>query len=182
MAAKRMVAGGARTGEIVVARLAYGDLLLESLEEICRQHRIREGVILTGFGSLTDIAVSGAVGASFPPRKFYKRTQPRGVEILAMSGVIADYHVHCHIVLSDRRQAFGGHLERGCRILSLAEIALMRVTGLKLARLVDETTGQKLLQSVRAYPRGAQASDRGSPHVVAARMGKSGAARRAKKR
>ncbi|HEX6002727.1 MAG TPA: PPC domain-containing DNA-binding protein, partial [Burkholderiales bacterium] len=144
MAAKRMVAAGARTGEIVVARLAYGDLLLESLEEICRQHRLREGVILTGFGSLTDIAVSGAVGASFPPRKFYQRTRPRGVEILAMSGVIADYHVHCHIVLSDRKQAFGGHLERGCRILSLAEMVLMRVTGLKLARLVDETTGQKL--------------------------------------
>lgn len=182
MAAKRMVAAGARTGEIVVARLAYGDLLLESLEEICRQHRLREGVILTGFGSLTDIAVSGAVGASFPPRKFYQRTRPRGVEILAMSGVIADYHVHCHIVLSDRKQAFGGHLERGCRILSLAEMVLMRVTGLKLARLVDETTGQKLLQSVDAYPRVRAAPGEGSLHAVAARLGKPRAARGAKKR
>ena len=36
MAAKRMVAGGARAGEIVVVRLAYGELLLESIEEICR--------------------------------------------------------------------------------------------------------------------------------------------------
>jgi predicted DNA-binding protein with PD1-like motif len=152
MAAKRMVAGGARPGGIVVVRLAYGDLLLESIQEICRQKKIRDGLILTGFGSLTDIAVSGAVGASFPPRKFYQRTRPRGVEILAMSGVIADYHVHCHLVLSDRKQAFGGHLERGCRILSLAEIALMRVTGVKLARLVDSTTGQRLLQTVRAYP------------------------------
>jgi len=170
MAAKRMVAGGARAGEIVVVRLAYGDLLLESIQEICRQQRIREGLILTGFGSLTDIAVSGAVGASFPPRKFYQRTRPRGVEILAMSGVIADYHVHCHIVLSDRRQAFGGHLERGCRVLSLAEIALMRVTGIKLARLVDATTGQKLLQSVRAYPRRTGSGDEGSLHVVASRL------------
>jgi uncharacterized protein len=172
MAAKRMVAGGARAGEIVVARLAYGELLLESLQEICRQQRIRDGVILTGFGSLTDIAVSGAVGASFPPRKFYQRTRPRGVEILAMSGVIADYHVHCHIVLSDRNQAFGGHLERGCRILSLAEIALMRVTGIKLARLLDATTGQRLLQSVRAYPRRTDAADEGSLHTVAPKTGK----------
>jgi predicted DNA-binding protein with PD1-like motif len=94
------------------------------------------------------------------------------VEILAMSGVIADYHVHCHIVLSDRKQAFGGHLERGCRILSLAEIALMRVKGIKLARLVDSTTGQKLLQSVRAYPRRTGDADEASLHVVAARIGK----------
>jgi predicted DNA-binding protein with PD1-like motif len=172
MAAKRMVAGGARAGEVVIVRLAYGELLLESIQEICRQRRIRDGVILTGFGSLNDIAVSGAVGASFPPRKFYQRTRPRGVEILAMAGVIANYHVHCHLVLSDRNRAFGGHLEKGCRILSLAEIALMRVSGIKLARLVDSTTGQKLLQSVRAYPRIDASTEEGSLHVVASRIGK----------
>src|SRR2546430_9974082 len=33
-------------------------------------------------------------------------------------------------------------LEEGCRVLSLAEIALMRVDGIKLARLIDPTTGQ----------------------------------------
>jgi hypothetical protein len=170
MAAKRMVAGGARSGEIVVVRLAYGDLLLESIQEICRQRKIRDGLIMTGFGSLTDIAVSGAVGASFPPRKFYQRTRPRGVEILAMSGVIADYHVHCHLVLSDRNQAFGGHLERGCRVLSLAEIALMRVTGIKLARLVDATTGQRLLQSVRAYPKRDAAAQQDSLHLATRRI------------
>jgi len=172
MAAKRMVAGGARAGEIVVVRLAYGDLLLESIQEICKQRRMRDGVILTGFGSLTDVAVSGAVGASFPPRKFYRRTRPRGVEILAMSGVIANYHVHCHMVLSDRNQAFGGHLERGCRILSLAEIALMRVNGIKLARLVDTTTGQRLLQSVRAYPRRKDAAEQDGLHLAASRISK----------
>ena len=89
-----------------------------------------------------------------------------------MSGVIADYHVHCHLVLSDRNQAFGGHLEQGCRVLSLAEIALMRVAGIKLARLVDATTGQKLLQSVRAYPRRNESAEEGSLHIVASRIGK----------
>jgi hypothetical protein len=38
-------------------------------------------------------------------------------------------------------------------VLSLSEIALMRVEGVKLARVLDRTTGQKLLQAVRAYPR-----------------------------
>jgi len=172
VAAKRMVAGGARAGEIIVVRLAYGELLLESIQEICRQRKIRDGVILTGFGSLTDLAVSGAVGASFPPRKFYRRTQPRGVEILAMAGVIANYHVHCHLVLTDRKQAFGGHLEKGCRVLSLAEIVLMRVTGIKLARLIDDTTGQRLLQKVQAYPRVSEPEQEGSLHVVASRIAK----------
>ena len=172
MAAKRLVAGGARAGEIVVVGLTYGELLLESLQEICRQRKIRDGVILTGFGSLTDVAVSGAVGASFPPRKFYQRTQPRGVEVLAMAGVIANYHVHCHVVLTDKDRAFGGHLEKGNRVLSLAEIVLMRVDGIKLARLVDDTTGQRLLQKVQAYPPVQEAEQEGSLHVVASRIGK----------
>lgn len=153
MPAKRMIARPARAGQITIVRLAYGDLLLESLQEICRREKIRNGVILTGFGSLTHHSVTGVVGPAFPPRRFYNRRTPRGVEIVAMSGVIADHHVHCHIVLCDRHRAFGGHLEKGCRVLSLAEIALMRVDGVKLARRLDPTTGQKLLQSLRSYAR-----------------------------
>lgn len=172
MAAKQMIARGARAGSIVVLRLAYGDLLLESLQEICRREKIRNGVILTGFGSLTDLSVTGVVGPAFPPRRFYNRRQPRGVEIIAMSGVIADYHVHCHVVLCDRRGAFGGHLERGCRVLSLAEIALMRVDGVKLARRLDAATGQKLLQAVRAYSRNGGPDQEGSLGTVAKRLAK----------
>jgi hypothetical protein len=48
----------------------------------------------------------------------------------------------------------------------------MRVSGVKLARLVDSTTGQKLLQSVRAYPKRAGDAGEGSLHVVAARIGR----------
>ena len=89
MAAKRMIARGGRPGPVVVLRLAYGEDLLGSLNEICRREKIRNGVVLTGFGSLTDISVTGAVGASFPPRRFYNLRKPRGVEILAISGVEA---------------------------------------------------------------------------------------------
>jgi len=151
MVATRMIARGARSGSIVVVRLAYGDLLLESLQEICRAEKIRNGVILTGFGSLTDLSVTGVRGPAYPPRRFYNRKTPRGVEILALSGVIADYHVHAHMVLCDKARAFGGHLEPGCRILSLAEIVIMRLDGVKLARQLDPVTGQKLLQVVASY-------------------------------
>lgn len=175
MPAPRMIARPARPSAVTIVRLAYGDLLLESLQEICRRRRIRNGVILTGFGSLTDLSVTGVVGPGFPPRRFYNRRAPRGVEIIAMSGVIADYHVHCHVVLADRRGAFGGHLEPGCRVLSLAEIALMRVEGVRLARRLDPATGQKLLESVRAYaPAGGRPDQEGSLATVARRLARRG--------
>ncbi|MBI4609423.1 MAG: DNA-binding protein [Candidatus Rokubacteria bacterium] len=171
MAAKRMIARSARAGSIVVVRLAYGEMLLESLREICRAEKIRNGVILTGFGSLTDLSVTGVVGSAFPPKRFYNRRTPRGAEILAISGVIADYHVHAHVVLCDKKGAFGGHLEPGCRILSLAEIVIMRIEGVKLARRLDPATGQKLLQAVRAYPRdGGRPDQEGSLLTVEKRL------------
>ncbi len=168
---------GGRAGDVVIVRLARGDLLLESLHRICRRERIRNGVILTGFGSLSVSRVTGVVSARYPPTRFYDNRSRAGVEILALSGIIADYHVHAHLVLCDRRKAFGGHLEEGCRTLSLCEIAIMRVDRMKLRRVLDRTTGQKLLEVVRRY--GGRAIDQeGSLVTVQRRL----AARRARGR
>jgi uncharacterized protein len=151
--APRVVARGGRAGPVVVVRLARGDRLLESLRAICRREKIRNGVILTGFGSLSEARVTGVVAPSYPPTRFYDRRTRAGVEILALSGVVADYHVHAHVVLSDRRTAFGGHLEEGCRVLSLSEVAILRLDRLKLKRVLDPATGQKLLTVVPRYRR-----------------------------
>ncbi len=149
-----MITGrGGRAGEVVVVRLAKGERLLESLREICRKEKIRNGVILTGFGSLSESRVSGVVSPAYPPMRFYDNRSKAGVEILAISGVIADYRVHAHMVMCDRRRAFGGHLEEGCRVLSLSEIAILRVDRLKLKRRLDPATAQKLLSVVRRYGR-----------------------------
>lgn len=142
-----------RAGGVVVVRLERGELLLESLRALCRRERIRNGVILTGFGSLDRSRVTGVVSPAYPPTRFYDNRARAGVEILAISGVVADYHVHAHVVMCDRRKAFGGHLEEGCRVLSLSEIAILRVDRLRLKRLLDPATGQKLLQVLSHYGR-----------------------------
>src|SRR3989442_6551093 len=110
MPATQAIGRGGKPGEVIVVRLAYGDLLLESLQEICRREKIRNGVILTGFGSLTDLSVTGVLGPAFPPRRFFKPQRPRGVEIIAMSCVIAHYHLHWHIVLADKVRGLRRHL------------------------------------------------------------------------
>ena len=169
MPAEQAIGRGGKPGDVVVVRLAYGDLVLESLRDICLKEQIRNGIILTGFGSLTDLSVSGVVGPQIPPRRFYNRRAPRGVEIVGMAGVIADYHVHCHVTLCDRRGAFGGHLEEGCRVLSLAEIAILKLERLKMKRMLDPGTGQKLLQIVDRYD-GQVADQEGSLASVQKRL------------
>ena len=146
-----IVGRGGQLGETVVVRLQKGELLLEGMGDLCRREGIRNGVILTGFGSLYESCWSGAVKPDYPPREFFRETSTEALEILAISGVIADYHVHAHVVLSKRERAFGGHLEPGCRVFSLVELAIAKLDHLMLQRQVDAETKQKLLQVVGRY-------------------------------
>lgn len=155
-----IIGRGTGLGLPVVVRLEYGELLLESLREIVRCEGIRNGVILSGFGSLYRSAFSGLLTAKYPPTKFYRDRREKGLEVLNITGVIADYHVHAHLTLCERDGAFGGHLEEGCRVLSLCEIVLAEVKGIRLKRLFDPKTKQNLLQVVRSYA-GLPATDPG---------------------
>ena len=146
-----IIGRGGALGETVILRLQKGELLLEGLADLCRREGIRNGVILTGFGSLYESCWSGAVTPAYPPREFFRETSTEVLEILAISGVIADYHVHAHMVLSNRERALGGHVEPGCRVFSLVELAIAKLENLKLQRQLDAVTKQKLLQVVDRY-------------------------------
>ena len=167
-----MVAKGGRLGEVVVARLVVGEDLLEGMTRICKENGIRNGVILTGFGSVSRAVVSGTATAKFPPVEFYKIDRSEGIEILAISGVIADYHVHAHVALCTPTESFGGHLEAGNIIFSLAEIAFAKIEGMNLKRMRDEVTQQRLLQAVQSYEGLPEEDEGGSLHDVVHRMKK----------
>jgi predicted DNA-binding protein with PD1-like motif len=146
-----IIGRGTGLGFPVVVRLERGELLLESLREIVRGEGIRNGVILSGFGSLDRSAFTGLLSGEYPATRFHRDRRTGGIEVLNVTGVIADYHVHAHLTLCQRDRAFGGHLDEGCRVLSLCEIVLAEVKGVKLKRLFDPKTKQNLLQVVRSY-------------------------------
>ncbi len=146
-----IVGNGGKLGEVVVARMEVGEDLLEALTKICKENGIRNGVIITGFGSVSRAVVSGTATDKFPPDDFYRIDRSEGVEILAISGVVADYHVHAHVSLCTPSESFGGHLEKGNIIFSLAEVVLARLDHLRLKRMRDPVTQQRLLQVVDGY-------------------------------
>jgi predicted DNA-binding protein with PD1-like motif len=54
---------------------------------------------------------------------------------LNAGGIIADGEPHIHITLSGAETgAFGGHLEKGCRVLYLAEVTIIKFSGPRLTR------------------------------------------------
>lgn len=142
-----VVAKGGRLAELVVVRLNYGDDLLEALAVICQEADIRNGVVLTGIGSLRLSAYYVIrKDSTYPPTDLHHERLEEPVEILNLNGVIADYEPHLHITLSRREHAFGGHVEPGCVVHTLCELTIGRLEGVTLKRVPDAGVPWNLLK------------------------------------
>ena len=59
--------------------------------------------------------------------------------VLNAGGIIANGEPHIHMTLSAAgKGAFGGHLEKGCRILYLGEVTIVKYSGQALLRKPNE--------------------------------------------
>ncbi len=134
------------TGLIVVS-LGNGDLLLESIREVAKRADVHTGVLLSGLGSLSKGHYHTVVTNEMPPKNLFVEL-PGPLEIVSFGGVIAGYEPHVHICLMDASgKLYGGHLEDGCAILTLAEFAIRRVPDLKLTRRARDGSLSKLLDA-----------------------------------
>ena len=135
---------GAQVAEVYRVRLDRGDLLLESIEDVIHQHGIADGAVLTAAGSLQECTFHRVKStAEKPEDEFITVKEP--MEILNINGMIAGGEPHLHLTLSGARGAFGGHLEKGCRVLYRAELTIAKFSGTPLARKPNKD-GVPLLQ------------------------------------
>jgi predicted DNA-binding protein with PD1-like motif len=132
------VIGGAQIQEIYRIRLDRDDLLLESILDIIKRHDIQDGAVLTAAGSLQECTFHGVTSlAPKPEQKFTTRKEV--MEILSINGIIAGGEPHLHMTLSGTNgAAFGGHLEKGCKVLYRAELTVAKFSGVKAARLPNK--------------------------------------------
>ena len=89
---------------------------------------------MTGIGSLSYGRIHSVVTNDNPPAdRFFELPGP--LEMAGFRGIIADYEPHVHVSLMDRDgRYYGGHMEEGCIILTLAEISILRLPDLRLTR------------------------------------------------
>jgi len=110
----------------VIARMANGEDILASLNRAAQDRGIRNGLILSGVGSVASYHVHVVETTNLPPGNLYwKEDNP--FDVVSITGLIMDGRVHAHIALSDRERTVAGHLEPGCRVLTfcIATIAVL---------------------------------------------------------
>ncbi len=137
--------GGAQIAEVYRIRLDRGDLLLETIQQVIRDHSIEDGAVLTAAGSVGECTYHRITSvAEKPVDEFLTVKEP--LEILNVNGIIAGGEPHLHLTMAGAKGAFGGHLEKGCRVLYRAEITIAKFSGAALARKLNKE-GVPLLQS-----------------------------------
>jgi uncharacterized protein len=120
--------------QLHVLRLNPGDDILLSLREFVREHEIQHGIILGGIGSVTSYHFHVVDSTDLPPKEAFPRGEG-AYDVAGMSGFILGGRVHCHIIFSDDKIAFGGHLEEGCRVLTFNVVPIAVTDGLDLTDL-----------------------------------------------
>src|ERR1035437_5481397 len=128
------VFGGAQVQEVYRVLLDRNDLLLESIIDIIKQKNIQDGEVLITAGSVQECTYYYLGATTMKPKNVFK-TVKGPFEILAGMGIIADGEPHITIVLSHNgKGGFGGHLEKGCRVLNLAELTITKYSAPPLTR------------------------------------------------
>ena len=109
---------------IVVLRFKFGADLLAGLEKMIAQEKIKNAVILSGFGSVRGYQIHQVSNRDMPSKNMFIKNPTAPADIIGMSGIVMDGRVHPHIVLANADKAFGGHLEPETTVFTFAVITL----------------------------------------------------------
>jgi predicted DNA-binding protein with PD1-like motif len=108
---------------VELIRMSPGADMLEGLKKAVIEKGIRNGVILSGIGSVTDYHFHVVSDKNLPPgEEDPEASMPK--DLIAVQGYILDNDVHAHITLSDENSVIGGHLEPGTKALTFFIITI----------------------------------------------------------
>lgn len=122
-----------KTSKFWIIRVDPGEDILLSLRKFIRENNIRQGIVVMGYGTLSQISLHWVTHNRFPPENRFDKWEG-GIEILCLNGMIVDGEPHIHLTASMPEGAFGGHMEEGCICYVLCEIGIIEVEGAKMTR------------------------------------------------
>ena len=108
---------------MVMIRLRNGTDVLEGLQSGIAEQKIRNAVIVGGFGSLIRYHVHVVSTQDLPTKDVFAKVD-RPQDVLNVGGYVIDGRLHPHITVADLEKAAGGHIEPGTQVLTFLNVAL----------------------------------------------------------
>ena len=127
-----------RIGRTFVVKLVQGDDILGSIEDLIRQERIENAVLVSGIATVDRCRLHMISTTDYPIQVDIVEKTDVPLELVDISGFICDGQAHIHCTFSDRQQAYAGHMLPGCRTLYLGEIIIQELLGMQIHRHPNE--------------------------------------------
>ena len=127
-----------RVGRSFVLKLVQGEDLLESIEELVREESLENAVVVSGIATVDRCRLHMISTTGYPVETFIDEKTDTPLELVSIDGFICDGQPHIHCTVSDRDQAYAGHVLKGCRILYLGEIVIQELLGMSVHRHLTE--------------------------------------------
>ncbi len=124
-------------GRIVIMHLGKGERILESVQKEINRLGIRNGVLLSAIGSLRKATLHVITNTEELSVNQYI-TVEKPIELGSAQGIIIDGEPHFHLTISEPDKMYAGHMENGCEVQYLAELAILELNDLNLTRKLDE--------------------------------------------
>ncbi len=134
------------SGRVFAIRFDPGNDLLEGIQAFIQKEGIRDAYVASAIGTLDHCVLHMVMTTGYPPVEHFERWEDRPLEVSSIDGLIAAGGPHLHMVVSDHEKAYSGHLEKGCRVLYLAEVVIVELEGVHLQRVRNEKGILKLVQ------------------------------------
>jgi len=125
--------------KIVVLRFKFKTDLLAGLEKMVKQEQIRNGVILSGVGSVRGYEIHQVSNRDFPSHDTFEKNPTLPADLVSMNGYVIDGRIHAHMTLATPEKVIAGHLEPGTQVFTFAVITIGVMNGTDLSRIDDKT-------------------------------------------
>jgi hypothetical protein len=125
---------------VLIFRFKYQADLLAGLEQMVKQNKIKNAVILSAAGSVRGYQVHQVSNRTFPSKNMFVKDPTAPADLIGMNGYIMDGRIHAHVTLANPDKAFGGHLEPGTTVFTFAIVTVgVLPDSLDLTRLDDKS-------------------------------------------
>lgn len=125
---------------VVILRFKYQADLLAGLEQMVKQHKIKNAVFLSGVGSVRNYHIHSVSNRTFPSKNVYLKDPSTPADIISINGYVMNGKIHAHMTMADEHRAFGGHIEPGTNVFTFAIVTLgILDDNADLTRLDDKT-------------------------------------------
>lgn len=127
-----------QVGRTFILKLVQGEDLLASIETMIQEQHIENAVVVSGIATFDRSRLHMISGTDYPIEVYIDERMDTPLEVTSVDGFICDGQPHIHCTISDRNQAYAGHLLPGCRILYLGEIVMQELLGLNIERHLND--------------------------------------------